>query len=159
MPFALTVLKFSIGPLKGDFFLFANSTLLPVMSGLSSLPDRFFTPAGNAPAEGVAGRIFRDACGDRPTDLEPGEWIVEASWLSPPLDTDDAFEWVDVYRWGILRTLLIELDVDLRPLSPCDDLLKLVLGVMGEGESDCRCRVRCMSKRDGGKGLPFEVPE
>ena len=79
MTFALHVLKFSMGPLKGDFFLFAKSTLLPVASVLSSLPDRLRALAGKAPVEGVAGRIFTEAWGERPTDLALGEWMVEAS--------------------------------------------------------------------------------
>lgn len=87
---------FSIGPLNGDFLRRANITLDPVpenSSRLSPLPAcRLRTPAWNVAVLGVTGRTLSDACGDRPTDLEAGLCIVDASWL--PLDIEEALECV-----------------------------------------------------------------
>ena len=50
---------------------------------------------------------------------------------------DEAFEWV-WWWWWIDRTEDNEEDVDLRPLSPADDLRMVERGFRGVGDNDCR---------------------
>jgi hypothetical protein len=79
---------------------------------------------------GVAGSTLTEWCG-----LRAPMGVLETA--SEPLDeVDDAFECECRCRW-MLRMLLTELLVDLRPRRPLEPRRKVERGVRGDGDKEC----------------------